>query len=157
MMKLLFMMAFAMSRPFGVVHGQQIKFTKNENIQDKHKDAHYAPRSQKYWDEHNIEHPDYAKTDAEIMAERGERIGTSKLLSFALISAISFSIFLVYAFATDYVKMITNTWNWLLEVSGIKGHRLGTSTEKDKISVQEARLKRFENQKDMLDNLMKDD
>lgn len=29
-----------------------------------------VPRSQKYWDDNNIERPDYAKTDAEIAAER---------------------------------------------------------------------------------------
>jgi hypothetical protein len=64
----------------------------------------------------------------------------------------------VYAFATDNANMIANTLNWLLEVSCIKGHRLGTSSEKEKISVQEARLKRFQNQKDTLDNIMmKDD
>eukprot|EP00985_Skeletonema_marinoi_P000321 scaffold115_cov169-Skeletonema_marinoi.AAC.2 len=103
-----------------VVNAQQIKFTSNENIQEKHKEAHYAPRSQKYWDEHNIERPDYAKTDAEIMAERGEQIGSSKLLS-------------------------------------IRGHRLGASSEKDRISEKEARLKRFEmNPKDMLDNMKAD-
>ena len=28
------------------------------------------PRSQKYWDENNIERPDYAKTDAELLKER---------------------------------------------------------------------------------------
>jgi hypothetical protein len=152
------MMALAIiSRPMGV-YGTQIKFTTNENIQDNHKDAHYAPRSQKYWDENNIERPDYAKTDAEIMAEKGQHIGSSKLLSIVLISAISCSIFLVYAFATDNANMIANTLNWLLEVSCIKGHRLGTSSEKEKISVQEARLKRFQNQKDTLDNIMmKDD
>jgi hypothetical protein len=31
-----------------------------------------APRSQKYWDKHKIKRPDYAKTDAEVRAERGE-------------------------------------------------------------------------------------
>jgi hypothetical protein len=30
-----------------------------------------APKSQKYWDEHGIERPDYAKTDAEVAAEQG--------------------------------------------------------------------------------------
>mmetsp|Transcript_31490 Transcript_31490/g.63517 ORF Transcript_31490/g.63517 Transcript_31490/m.63517 type:complete len:164 (+) Transcript_31490:123-614(+) len=140
-----------------VVNAQQIKFTSNENIQEKHKEAHYAPRSQKYWDEHNIERPDYAKTDAEILAERGEQIGSSKLLSIALISAIFFLVFLVYAFATDNIGIITNKWNWLLELIGIRGHRLGTSTEKDRISEKEARLKRFEmNPKDMLDNMKAD-
>lgn len=147
-MILVFMLAFAiMSRPVMLVRGQTIKFTSNENIQEKHKEAHYAPRSQKYWDEHNIERPDYAKTDAEIMAEKRERIGSSKLLSFALISAISFLIFFVYAFATDNIEMITN---------GIRGHRLGTSTEKQRISERESRLKRFENPKDMLDNMKAD-
>jgi len=34
--------------------------------------AQNAPKSQKYWDEHNIERPDYAKTDAEVAAERGQ-------------------------------------------------------------------------------------
>jgi hypothetical protein len=31
--------------------------------------AHTAPRSQRYWDKHGIERPDYAKTDAELAAE----------------------------------------------------------------------------------------
>lgn len=37
-----------------------------------------APRSQKYWDKHKIKRPEYAKTDAEVRAERGESsIGTN--------------------------------------------------------------------------------
>lgn len=32
-------------------------------------EAAKVPRSQKYWDENNIERPDYAKTDAEIRKE----------------------------------------------------------------------------------------
>jgi len=139
-----------------VVVSQQIKFTSNENIPEKHKEAHYAPRSQKYWDEHNIERPDYAKTDAEIMAERGEKMGASKLLSISVISAISFLIFLVYAFATDKTEMITNKWNWLLEIIGIRGHRLGSSIKDERMSEKEARLKRFDNPKDMLDNMKAD-
>jgi hypothetical protein len=31
--------------------------------------AHTAPRSQRYWDKHGIERPDYAKTDAELAGE----------------------------------------------------------------------------------------
>ncbi|KAL7500044.1 hypothetical protein ACHAWT_009915 [Skeletonema menzelii] len=137
-------MAVVISSPHNKVSvsAQHIKFTSNENIQEKHKEAHYAPRSQKYWDEHNIERPDYAKTDAEIMAERGERIGSNKLLSIA------------YAVATGNIGMVKDKWNWLLELIGIRGHRLGTS--KERISEKEARLKRFDNPKNMLDN-MKDD
>ncbi len=37
--------------------------------------ASKVPRSQKYWDENNIERPDYAKTDAEIAAERKKEAG----------------------------------------------------------------------------------
>jgi hypothetical protein len=33
-------------------------------------EASRVPRSQKYWDEHKIERPDYAKTDAEVFQER---------------------------------------------------------------------------------------
>lgn len=33
--------------------------------------AKTAPKSQRYWDEHNIERPDYAKTDAELGMEQG--------------------------------------------------------------------------------------
>ena len=52
------------------VHGStQIKWTAASN-QDKNDPAANAPRSQKYWDEHGIKRPDYAKTDAELAAER---------------------------------------------------------------------------------------
>jgi hypothetical protein len=43
-----------------------IKFTPGDNSGE----AARAPRSQKYWNEHNIEKPDYAKTDAEVFQER---------------------------------------------------------------------------------------
>jgi Flp pilus assembly protein TadB len=127
----------------------KVKWTPNENVKVEHKDAHYAPRSQKYWDEHNIERPDYAKTDAEIMAERGERIGLSKLLAFAwILCAIVFLTILGFA---------TNIWNWLLEVFGIRGHRLGRAQAGNKrVSEKEARLQRFENPTFMLDNLKAD-
>lgn len=42
-----------------------IKWTPGDNSQE----AHTAPKSQKYWDEHGIERPDYAKTDAELYGE----------------------------------------------------------------------------------------
>jgi len=48
----------------------KIKWTPNLDDPDPHDPAKTAPRSQKYWDEHNIVRPDYAKTDAEIAAER---------------------------------------------------------------------------------------
>lgn len=42
---------------------------------DEKNAAHTAPKSQKYWDEHGIKRPDYAKTDAEIAQERGDSSG----------------------------------------------------------------------------------
>ena len=40
-------------------------------------EAARVPRSQKYWDDHNIERPDYAKTDAEIYQEKKKAINRS--------------------------------------------------------------------------------
>eukprot|EP00956_Cyclotella_meneghiniana_P039473 scaffold172462_cov53-Cyclotella_meneghiniana.AAC.2 len=55
----------------------QVSWSGNNNVDPKHKAAHDAPRSQRYWDENNIERPDYAKTDAEIASERRQRGETS--------------------------------------------------------------------------------
>ena len=128
----------------------KVHWTPNENVKEEHKEAHNAPRSQKYWDENNIKRPDYAKTDAEIMAERGESIiGSSKLLRYALMLLIAACLTILF--------YVTNTWNWLLEVCGIRGHRLGTSVGGNgRISEKEARLKRFENPKTMLDDMKAD-
>ena len=131
-------------------YGANVQWTSNENVKEEHKDAHYAPRSQKYWDEHNIERPDYAKTDAEIAAERGEQHGSSDLLRYTLIFAIAAClVILLY---------VTNAWDWLLEMCGIRGHRLGSSSVENgkMMSEKEARLKRFENPKTMLDNMKAD-
>ena len=51
------------------VHGTNIKWTAG-NSASKNDPAATAPRSQKYWDEHGIKRPDYAKTDAELASER---------------------------------------------------------------------------------------
>lgn len=130
--------------------GASVKWTSNENVKEEHKDAHYAPRSQKYWDEHNIERPDYAKTDAEIAAERGAHVfGSSNLLRCTLIFAIAACLVIIF--------YVTNAWDWLLEMCGIRGHRLGSSSVGNgKMSEKEARLKRFENPKTMLDNMKAD-
>jgi hypothetical protein len=40
-----------------------------ETAGDPSHPAHTAPRSQRYWDKHGIERPDYAKNDAELAAE----------------------------------------------------------------------------------------
>jgi len=50
-------------------------------VRPSESDAHNAPRSQKYWDEHGIERPDYAKTDQEIALERQAKDPAKRKLS----------------------------------------------------------------------------
>ncbi len=52
----------------GLAEATNIKWTPNSNPDAP--EAATAPRSQKYWDENNIERPDYAKTDFEVMKEK---------------------------------------------------------------------------------------
>lgn len=51
-----------------MVHGTRVEWIGNHDPNAP--EASKVPRSQKYWDKHNIERPDYAKTDAEIMREK---------------------------------------------------------------------------------------
>lgn len=51
-----------------VVNGTNVKWVGNQDPNAP--EASRVPRSQKYWDEHKIERPDYAKTDAEVFQER---------------------------------------------------------------------------------------
>lgn len=44
-----------------------------KNSDNKPNAAATAPKSQRYWDEHGIERPDYAKTDAEVARERATK------------------------------------------------------------------------------------
>lgn len=50
--------------------------------------AHKAPRSQRYWDEHGIERPDYAKTDAELAVENPNSQKWYALGIFFLVSSL---------------------------------------------------------------------
>ena len=76
-----------------------IKF--HENPDNKNLDAVRAPRSQKYWDKHNIKRPDYAKSDQEILVERIEhfKANLQSLLSnkpLLLVVFASISLFLYF-------------------------------------------------------------
>jgi hypothetical protein len=53
-----------------LIESIDIKWTPGQN-DPKNEEAQTAPKSQKYWDDHGIKRPDYAKTDAEIAHERG--------------------------------------------------------------------------------------
>jgi hypothetical protein len=59
---------YCISIHWAFVNGTNVKWTGNQDPNAP--EASRVPRSQKYWDEHKIERPDYAKTDAEIFQER---------------------------------------------------------------------------------------
>jgi hypothetical protein len=94
--------------------------------------AQTAPKSQKYWDDHGIKRPDYAKTDAEIAHEQsGGGGGCIKWL-------LLLSPFLVAAGYFVNIRM-----------GGLGGHRVGGSRALffHRVSEEEARqarLARFE-------------
>ena len=66
--------------PVPTVSATDIKWTPADDAKrdantdsDNKPNAATAPKSQRYWDEHGIERPDYAKTDAEVAQERAAR------------------------------------------------------------------------------------
>lgn len=113
-------------------------------------------------------------TDEEIAAKRGEKRGGGSgfgLLGFMMVILCIFAMgALTYATITGdwdtiknnrVVSLILNCFNGILEMAGIKGHRLGSSATggagSDEESRRLARLARFDNQKNMLDNLQTGD
>ena len=70
---------------------------------------------------------------------------------------LRYTLIFVIAACLVIIFYVTNAWDWLLEMCGIRGHRLGSSSVGNgKMSEKEARLKRFENPKTMLDNMKAD-
>ena len=129
-----------------------VKWVPNTNVREEHKAAHEAPRSQRYWDEHGIERPDYAKTDAEAARERREGGGTPGLLGisggdlmiFVVLGAVAA---LVYAQATGNWGGVKSMFSDIAEFTGVTGHRLGSANNSRGLSDEErrkARLARFD-------------
>jgi hypothetical protein len=58
----------------------EITWHRNNDNHDNSDPAKSAPKSQKYWDEHNIQLPEYAKTDEEVWAEGNRRRGGGSIL-----------------------------------------------------------------------------
>jgi len=121
-----------------------VKWTPNTNVRDEDRAAHEAPRSQRYWDKHDIQRPEYAKTDAEVARERRERGETAGLLGgdlmiFVLLCAIATAV---------YAKVTGNSiFNGIAEFAGMTGQRLGSAHHSRGLSDEErrkARLARFE-------------
>lgn len=170
-----------------MVVATQVNWSGNQYVDPKHRAAHDAPRSQKYWDEHNVERPDYAKTDAEIAAERRQRngngsvwqtwMGSFMILFYAALGVAAVSAIGYGTYTGDWSTVVNNPVtafidqciNRISEATGMKGHKLGTSSAKDAqttqcgISEEEkrrlARLARFENSgpgRHLLDEMKED-
>jgi hypothetical protein len=115
--------------PSLLVQGTEIKWKGTSHGDDP---AKTAPKSQRYWDEHNIARPDYAKTDAEIAMERGDTNYT----------AIAFVILLLTMGVFYFFRMKHNGQR----LGGTNGIVSPFSQRMDEERAREARLARFENQ-----------
>jgi hypothetical protein len=172
-----------------VVEATKVIWQGNDNVPPPHEAAHNAPRSQKYWDEHGIERPEYAMTDAEIRAKRRQQgsdagnDGRGGRLSglvgiFLVVPAVLVLLAIVYAYISgDWDTILNNPVGsiaadcirWMMERAGYSGHRLGSSSTTiigaaasrskglgDEDSRRLARLARFDNPKNMLDDMKTD-
>jgi hypothetical protein len=140
--------AFLLLLAIITVPATEVTWTSNAEP-GNHDPAKTAPRSQRFWDEHNIERPDYAKTDAEIAAEKGEAV-PSKWSFYLAIIAVAAALGLM---AGMYVRRA-----YPLPIGGA---RLGSSNddihrfpswfpaEEDAVEqARKARLARFEGKLD---------
>jgi len=174
-----------------IVEATKVQWQGNDNVPPHHEAAHNAPRSQKYWDEHGIERPEYAMTDAEIRAKRrqqndsggGGGSGKGGRLSglvgvFLIMTASVVLLAIAYAYISgDWDTVLQNPVGstvadcirWMMEKAGYSGHRLGSSSStsiagaaasskgvSDEDSRRLARLARFDNPKNMLDDMKTD-
>jgi len=134
---------------------ERVTWTPNRDV-DPNNRAHTAPRSQKYWDEHGIERPEYAKNDYEVDAERRAREGDGDsvfiqnlFLSF-LLAAVPWIGYTAFMNRADLTRMLCN-------ITGKRGggHRLGdfrplgqpaSSGSSSRVSdeARSARLARFD-------------
>jgi hypothetical protein len=105
--------------------GTDVKWVEGDH--DANNKAHTAPKSQKYWDEHKIDRPDYAKTDAEIAQEQGGSSG----------STMKWIVLLAILVAVGYYLHL-----------GMQGQKLGGSSNMFRRASEEearqARLAKFE-------------
>lgn len=107
-------------------YATNVKWTAGEH--DPKNRAATAPRSQKYWDKHNVKRPDYGKTDAEIRAERGETSDSTRIVMLLVLGGLAYS---------GYHMYITRAAD---------GFRLGGGRKRlTEEEERQARLARFEN------------
>jgi hypothetical protein len=108
------------------------------NHDHDHEPAKTAPRSQKYWDEHNIQQPDYAKTDSELWAEQSDNAWWMRpIVGFVLISFV-----VGMAAGLFFLHQMRNSGGDRLGGDSIKRWSLDDEAIEDKI--RSARLERFQ-------------
>lgn len=150
-----FIVIVLISAKISSVSGTQVKWTGNPDGPEAAK----VPRSQKYWDENNIERPDYAKTDAELREERKHKKDYGASTTTATHEKtdsgginVKKLVFIIGFFLGVWV---------LIFRKAMKGHRLGSSTStkvfsfgklSDGMNLEEkarlARLAKFEGKKE---------
>jgi hypothetical protein len=126
------------------VQGTNIKWTPGDGTaaaagnhrRDDHKeDARTAPRSQRYWDEHGIERPDYAKTDAELASERRSQSsasGKSSISTTARGTFLSTGVILLALMGGTLALLVHFK---ILPVSATQGRRLNSTSIADYIAA----------------------
>jgi hypothetical protein len=128
-----------------MVHCMEIKWTSTKNDDE----AANAPRSQKYWDEHNIKRPDYAKTDAEVWAERRGGKSRSPLPAALFIMA---GVGVGYVYYKDKPQELQQLKDQVEHtvIQPLKSWFAATTAPKpnDAAEIRNARLSRFEVKQD---------
>eukprot|EP00814_Leptocylindrus_danicus_P018013 CAMPEP_0116043494 /NCGR_PEP_ID=MMETSP0321-20121206/26402_1 /TAXON_ID=163516 /ORGANISM="Leptocylindrus danicus var. danicus, Strain B650" /LENGTH=156 /DNA_ID=CAMNT_0003524339 /DNA_START=121 /DNA_END=588 /DNA_ORIENTATION=+ len=125
-------------------YATNVKWTPNQDDKFKDTDAANAPRSQKYWDEHNIERPDYALSDDEYAEKYGKT--TMKSLFFKTAGALKWVILIAFAVKLGFPWIQRQYTDLLGFKSASIGGRLG-GNKIDVVSTEDtrrARLARFE-------------
>lgn len=112
-----------------VVKATDVKWEQGDH--DAKNAAHTAPKSQKYWDMHGIERPDYAKTDAEIEQERGESGG----------GVMKWIFLLLMVAAAGYYYFLQTAGGQSQKLGGSTSHLFRRTSEEQ---ARQARLAKFE-------------
>ena len=105
-----------------------------------------APKSQRYWDEHGIERPDYAKTDAEVARERtakykdGIKSATETLGGKLILGVTIVGLFYLYLVRAGKIVAFWDKGSFRLGGSRYASSSLAASREE----ARNARLARFD-------------
>jgi hypothetical protein len=123
------------------VQGTNIKWTPGDGTaaagdhrRDNGKEnAKTAPRSQRYWDEHGIERPDYAKTDAELASDRRQSSSVSGKSSTLTRGAFLSTGAMLLAFLGGVLALLIHFK--ILPISATQGRRLNSPSITDYVAA----------------------